>query len=93
MHCAKKGICVFPFLSKKVIRNATVKFLPYCNLKVIFKSPSKIANHFHIKNVFIKNSALVLFMVLSVIAAALFIMVKQNAIFTSEQVNIWGFSI
>ena len=48
-------VCVFPFLGKKSLeikkrmQNAIERTLPYCKLKVIFKSPSKIVNHFHFK--------------------------------------------
>ena len=50
-------VCVFPFLGKKSLeikkrmQNAIEKTLPYCKLKVIFKSPSKIVNYFHFKYV------------------------------------------
>ena len=49
-------VCVFPFLGsksleiKKRLQNAIERTLPYCKLKVIFKSPSKIVNHFHFKD-------------------------------------------
>ena len=75
----KELVCVFPFLGKESLE---------------IKKP--ISNHhltlptiFILKMCFLKNSALALFIVLSVIAATLFIMVKRNAIFTSEQLNIW----
>ena len=52
--------CVFPFLGrksleiKKRLQSAIVRTLPYCKSKdiskAIFKSPSKIVNHFHIKD-------------------------------------------
>ena len=54
--CKKKGISVFPFLSKKSLeikkqlQNAIERTLPYCKLKIIFKSPSKIVNHFYFKD-------------------------------------------
>ena len=94
----KELVCVFPFLGKnsleikKRLQNAIERTLPYCKLKVIFKSPSKIVNRFHFKDVLPKNSALASF-ILSVIAAKLFITAKQNAIFTSEKLNIWEFHI
>ena len=53
----KELVCVFPFLGKKSLEikkrlpNAIERTLPYCKLKVIFKSPSKIVNHFHFKDV------------------------------------------
>ena len=53
----KELVCVFPFLNKKSLeikkrlQNIIEMTLPYCKLKVIFKSPSKIVNHFHFKDV------------------------------------------
>ena len=53
----KELVCVFPFLSKKSLeikkrlQNAIERTLPYYKLKVIFKSLSKIVNHFHFKDV------------------------------------------
>ena len=53
----KRGlVCVFSFLSRKSLeirkwlQNAIEITLLNCKLKVIYKSPSKIANHFHFKN-------------------------------------------
>ena len=49
-------VCVFSFLSRKSLeirkwlQNAIEITLLNCKLKVIYKSPSKIANHFHFKN-------------------------------------------
>ena len=40
---------------KKRLQNAIERTLPYCKLKVIFKSPSKIVNHFHFKDVIPKK--------------------------------------
>ena len=57
----KELVCVFPFLGrksleiKKRLQNAIERTLPYCKLKVIFRSPSKILNHFHFKNVLPKK--------------------------------------
>ena len=53
-------VCVFPFLGKKSeikkrLQNAIARTLPYCKLKVIFKSPSKIVNRFHFKDVLPKK--------------------------------------
>ena len=54
----KEEVCVFPFLGKNSLemkkrqQNAIERTLPYSKLKVIFKSPSKIVNHFHFKDVF-----------------------------------------
>ena len=54
-------VCVFPFLGRKSLeiktrlQNAFEKTLPYCKLKVIFKSPSKIVNHFYFKDVIPKK--------------------------------------
>ena len=58
----KKGInCVFPFLGRKSLeirkrlQNVLERTLPYCKLKVIFKSPSKIVDHFNFKDVIPKK--------------------------------------
>ena len=61
----KELVCVFPFLDrnlleiKKRLQNATERTLPYCKLKVIFKSASKIVDHFHFKDVIPKESLLI----------------------------------
>ena len=53
--------CVFPFLGrksseiKKWLQNVNERSLPYCTLKVIFRSPSKIVNHFHVKDILPKK--------------------------------------
>ena len=53
----KEGlVCVFPYLGKKLLeikkclQNVIDITLPYGKLKVIFKPPSKIVNHFHLKD-------------------------------------------
>ena len=57
----KELVCVFPFLCrksleiKKRLQNVIERTLPYCKLKVIFKSPSKIVDHFHFNDVIPKN--------------------------------------
>ena len=57
----KEFVCVFPFLGRKLLeikkwlQNAIERTLPYYKLKVIFRSPSKIVNHFHFKDVLPKN--------------------------------------
>ena len=57
----KELVCVFAFLGrksleiKKRLQNAIERTLPYCKLKVIFKSLSKIVNHFHFKDVIPKK--------------------------------------
>ena len=57
----KELVCVFPFLGrksleiKKRLQNAIELILPYCKLKIIFKSPSKIVNHFYSKDVLPKK--------------------------------------
>ena len=54
-------LCVFPFVGKKSLEikkrlhNAIERTLPYCKLKVILKSPSKIVSHFHVKVVLPKK--------------------------------------
>ena len=95
----QKSVCLFPFLSrksleiKKSLQNVTERSLPYCTLKVIFRSPSKIVNHFHFKDVLPKKLCSCNVYSFSVIAVTRFITVKQNPIFTSEQLNIWEFHI
>ena len=72
-------VCVFPFLDKKSLeikkqlQNAIERTLPYSKLKVIFKSLFKIVNRFHFKDMLPKKLCLATFIVLSVIAATLFI--------------------
>ena len=79
-------VFVFPFLSKKSLeikkrmQNAVERTLPYCKLKVIFKSPSKIVNHFYFKDVLPKKLCSGIVLVLRIIAAMLFTTAKQNAI-------------
>ena len=57
----KELVCVFPFLGRKSLeirkrlQNAIERTLPYCKLKVIFKSPSKIVDHFNFKDVIPKK--------------------------------------
>ena len=57
----KELVCVFPFLGrksleiKKRLQNTIERTLPYCKLKVIFRSPSKIVNHFRLKDVLPKK--------------------------------------
>ena len=57
----KELVCVFPFLGsksleiKKRLQNAIKRTLPYCKLKVIFRSPSKIVNNFHFRDVLPKK--------------------------------------
>ena len=57
----KEFVCVFPFLGRKLLeikkwlQNAIERTLPYYKLKVIFRSPFKIVNHFHSKDVLPKK--------------------------------------
>ena len=60
--CQKKElVCVFSFLGrksveiKKQLQNAIERTLPYCKLKVIFRSLSKIVNHCYFKDVLPKK--------------------------------------
>ena len=59
----KELVCVFPFLGKKSLeikkrlQNALERTLPYCKLKVIFRSP-KIVDHFRFKDVLPKKTLL-----------------------------------
>ena len=62
MYIAKKElVCVLLFLGrksleiKKRLQNAIERTLPYCQLKAIFRSSCKIANHFHFKDVLPKK--------------------------------------
>ena len=54
-------VCVFPFLDRKPLeiktrlQNAIERTSPYCKLKVFFRLPSKIVNHFHFKDVLPKK--------------------------------------
>ena len=41
--------------NKKRLQNAIERTLPYCKLKVIFKSPSKVVKYFHLKHVLPKK--------------------------------------
>ena len=56
-----ESVCVFPFLGKKLLKikkcmqNSIERTLPYCKLKVIFKSTSETINHFHFKYVLPKK--------------------------------------
>ena len=60
----KELVHVLPFLSKKSLeikkwlQNAIDRTLPFCKSEVIFKSPSKIVNHFHFKDVLLKKTLL-----------------------------------
>ena len=57
----KELVCVFPFLGrksleiKKRLQHAIERTLPYCKLKVIFRSLSKIVSHFYFKDVLPKK--------------------------------------
>ena len=59
MYYTKKGISLClgkkSLEIKKRLQNAIERTLPYCKLKVLFKSPSKIVNHFHFKDVLPKK--------------------------------------
>ena len=54
-------VCVFSFLGRKSLeiqkrlQNAIERTFPYCKLKIICRSPSKIVNHFHFKDVLPKK--------------------------------------
>ena len=54
-------VCVSPFLGrksleiKKRLENAIERTLPYCKLKVNFRWPSEIINHFYLKDVLTKK--------------------------------------
>ena len=82
-------VCVFPLLDRKSLeiktrlQNAIERTSPYCKLKVIFRSPSKIVNHFHFKDVLSK------YLCSDIVCS----FQCNNVIFTSEQLNIWGFHI
>ena len=61
---------------------------PIANQKSLSNLHLKLSNIFNLRMCFLQNSALESFIILSVIAAWLFTMAKQNAIFMSEQLNI-----
>ena len=89
----KELVCTFSFLAKtsveikKRLQNATERTLPYCKLKVIFKTLSEIVNYFHLKDVLPKK-----------LCSGVVYRFKCNncnaiycgeTILTSEQLNIW----
>ena len=55
-------MCVFPFLEKKSLEikkhllNSIERESQYCTLKILFKSPAKIVNHFVLKKCFQKEN-------------------------------------
>ena len=57
----KELVCVLLFLARKSLeiekrlQSTFERILPYCKLKVIFRSPSKFVNHFHFKDVLTKK--------------------------------------
>ena len=95
----KELVCVFPFLGKKSLeikkrlQNTVERTLPYCKLKVVFKSPSKIGNHFHFKDVIPKKlcSDIVYSFKCNSCNAIYYGKTKRH--FTSEQLNVWEFHI
>ena len=93
MYCTKEEICetvcIFQFLGKTLLeikkqqQNTTERTLPYCQLKVLFKSPSKLTSTFILKMCSLKNSAIAPLIVLSVKAVTLFLTAKQNQLIKS----------
>ena len=98
-HSHKELVCVFPFLGKKSLeikkrlQNTVERTSPYCKLKVVFKSPSKIGNHFHFKDVIPKKlcSGIVYSFKCNSCNAIYYGKTKRH--FTSEQLNVWEFHI
>ena len=92
-------VCVFPFLDKKSLeikkqlQNAIERTLPYSKLKVIFKSPIKIVNRFHFKDMLPKKLCSGNVYSFKCNSCNTIYYRKQNAIFTSDQLNIWEFHI
>ena len=91
-------VCIFPFhgkkslVIKKQLQNLIERTLPYCKLKVIFKSPSKIAKHFHLKDVLPKKLCSAIVYTFKCDSCNTYLL-RQNATFTSKQLNIWEFCI
>ena len=96
----KKGlVCVFPFLGrksleiKKPLQNTIERTLPYCKLKVIFRSPAKIVNDIHFKDVLPKKlcSSIVYSFKCNSCNAIYYGKTKRH--FMSEQLKTWEFHI
>ena len=51
----KELICIFPFLGKKSLEIKKRLHFMLLQIKIIFKSPSKIVKHFHFKDVLSKK--------------------------------------
>ena len=75
------------------MQNAIERTLPYCKLKVIFRSPSNIVNHFHFKDVLSKKLCSGIVYNFKCNSCNAIYHGKKNAIFTSEQLSIWEFYI
>ena len=94
----KELVCVLQFLGKSLeiknrLQNATERTLPYYKLvKVIFKSPSQIVNHFHFKDVLPKKLCTGIFYIFSVIAATPFITAKTKRHFYVRAAEHTGIS-
>ena len=93
-HCIcnapkKELVCVFPFpgQNKKQLLNLFERTLPFCKLKLFWKSPAKSLSQFLIKDVRPKKFCS------GIITAMLFITAKGSAIFTSVQPNTRDFHI
>ena len=95
----KELVCVFPFLRKESLeiktrlQNAIERTLPYCKLKVIFNLPSKIANHFHFKDVLPKKFCSDIVYSFKRNSCNAIYYGKKNAVSTSEQLDIQEYRI
>ena len=96
MSCLKKNYFVFSRFSANLIqikkRPTSIKrTLPFCKLKIVYKSSTKIANQFRLKDLLSKELCPDIVYGFKYIAKVLFVMAKQNAIFTSGPPNIGEF--
>ena len=95
----KELVCVFPYLGKKSLeikkrlQNATERTLPNCKLKAIFKSPSKVVNHFHCKNLFPKKLCSGIVYSFKCNSCIAICCDKTKRYFYSVLLNIWEFRI
>ena len=76
--------CTKMYLDKVFMKHPNICIVPKKELVCVFRFLNK-------KSLEIKKRLQNAISVLSVIAATLYITAKQNAIFTSEQLNIWEF--
>lgn len=65
--------------------------LPFCKLKIVYKSVTKIANQFRLKDLLSKELCPDIVYGFKYIAKVLFVTAKQKAIFTSGPPNMEKF--